>query len=392
MRGRSPSKQERKEEGMKLDRLSINKVEEDPPLSGAYIRSLVKQLTTSSSKPKGSTMNTKYQGCVVDKSVSSSCRNSRKHGKVLGALQQQQQEHKKQVRRRLHTSRVYQERLLNMAEARKEIVTALKFHRAAMKHATEQKQQQQQQHQQQNALLSLGPFHHQSLEQDGRLKYWTNPRIYPSCTTKFSTCKDENDFSCSSFMHPLPPPPNYYTVPVVSPNIDPQSPALVVENPSFTLPNHTMGLNPNLHDFNNLDPTFSLNNNNNNSSSSCSYSSPTSFEGVVSSSVVDTTESSATTQVNGGGLHAAMDDEGMAKMRSIGEQYQMEWNETMNLVTSAKWSNFLNKMEHGGGGDEAYHHIFDELMEFPPWFNANDGCLEQSTEDYIKDLSSPCSI
>ncbi|OIW15722.1 hypothetical protein TanjilG_04257 [Lupinus angustifolius] len=390
MRGRSPPKQETKE-GMELDKLSINKLEEDPPLSGAYIRSLVKQLTTSSSKPKGSTMNTKYQGCVVDKSVSSSCRNSRKHGKVLGAQQQQQQQHKKQVRRRLHTSRVYQERLLNMAEARKEIVTALKFHRAAMKQATEQKQQQQQQHQQQqNALLSLGPFHHQSLEQDGRLKYWRNPRIYPSCTTKILTCKDENDFSCSSFTHPLLPPRNYYTMPVVSTNIAPPSPALVVENPSFTLPNHTMGLNLNLHDLNNLDPTLFLINNNNNNSSFCSYSSsPTSFEGVVSSSVMNTIESSATTQVNGGGLHAAMDDEGMAKMRSLGEQYQMEWNDTMSLITSAKWSNFLNKMEHDAVEDEAYHHIFDELMEFPTWLNANDSCLEQWSEDYFKDLSLP---
>ncbi|KAE9587892.1 hypothetical protein Lal_00003110 [Lupinus albus] len=356
--------------GMELDKL-----EEDPPLSGAYIRSLVKQLTT---------MNTKHQGCVVHKSVSSSCRSSRKHATT--------QQHKKQVRRRLHTSRVYQERLLNMAEARKEIVTALKFHRATMKQATQnkQQQQQQQQHQQQNALLSLGPFHHQSLEQDGRLKYCRNPRIYPSCTTKFSTCKDENDFPCSSFTHPLiPPPPNYYTLSVVSPNIAPPSPAFVVENPSFTLPNHTMGLNLNLHDFNNLDPTLFLKNSNNNNSSFCYYSPPTSFEGGVSSSVVDTLESSATTQVNGGGLHAAIDDEGMAKMRSLGEQYQMEWNDTMNLVTSAKWSNFLNKMEHGGVEDEAYHHIFDELMEFPAWLNANDSCLEQWSEDYFKDLSLP---
>ncbi|CAH8390811.1 unnamed protein product [Eruca vesicaria subsp. sativa] len=48
----------------------------------------------------------------------------------------QTQTHKKQVRRRLHTSRPYQERLLNMAEARREIVTALKHHRASMRQAT----------------------------------------------------------------------------------------------------------------------------------------------------------------------------------------------------------------------------------------------------------------
>ncbi|OEL21894.1 hypothetical protein BAE44_0017088 [Dichanthelium oligosanthes] len=40
---------------------------------------------------------------------------------------------KKQARRRTHASRPYQERLLNMAEARREIVTALKIHRANMR-------------------------------------------------------------------------------------------------------------------------------------------------------------------------------------------------------------------------------------------------------------------
>ncbi|RLN35014.1 hypothetical protein C2845_PM03G12810 [Panicum miliaceum] len=40
---------------------------------------------------------------------------------------------KKQARRRTHASRPYQERLLNMAEARREIVTALKIHRATMR-------------------------------------------------------------------------------------------------------------------------------------------------------------------------------------------------------------------------------------------------------------------
>jgi hypothetical protein len=48
---------------------------------------------------------------------------------------------KKQVRRRLHTSRPYQERLLNMAEARREIVTALKIHRASSRQDKEQQKQ-----------------------------------------------------------------------------------------------------------------------------------------------------------------------------------------------------------------------------------------------------------
>ncbi|KAL9330813.1 hypothetical protein ACSQ67_000423 [Phaseolus vulgaris] len=48
----------------------------------------------------------------------------------------------RQARRRL-TNRPYQENLMNMAEARKEIVTALKYHRATMKQANEHQQLQQ---------------------------------------------------------------------------------------------------------------------------------------------------------------------------------------------------------------------------------------------------------
>ncbi|KAG4953810.1 hypothetical protein JHK87_039404 [Glycine soja] len=73
-------------------------------------------------------MNTKDPSCVVvvDGNVAPN-QSLRK--------QVQQQHHKKQVKRRLHTCRPYQERLLNMAEARREIATALKYHREAMRQA-----------------------------------------------------------------------------------------------------------------------------------------------------------------------------------------------------------------------------------------------------------------
>ncbi|CAH8271817.1 unnamed protein product [Arabidopsis lyrata] len=87
---------------------------QEPRVSATYIRSLVKQQLTSST-----TMTT----TTTD-------------GSGGGKTQTQTQTHKKQVRRRLHTSRPYQERLLNMAEARREIVTALKQHRASMRQAT----------------------------------------------------------------------------------------------------------------------------------------------------------------------------------------------------------------------------------------------------------------
>lgn len=380
---------------MELDRLS--KLEE-PPLSGACIRGLVKQLTTSRTKDF---MNPKYQNCVVNGGVSHG-QNSTKHGKVADARQAQQssqpQQQKKQVRRRLHTSRPYQERLLNMAEARREIVTALKFHRAAMKEASEQKQQQQQaQEQQQRPSVSLQPSQFPSFNQDGKFKSRRNPRIYPACTTNFSSYMDMDDLSHSCLSQRPPLVPNSYTWPAAS-QITP--PPLMAENPNFVLPNQTLGLNLNLQDFNNLDATLHLNNS---SSSSSPYSSATSSsaplelpsvgisQGEGLSSLVDTIESNAATQVTGG-LHTAMDDEGMAEMRSLGEQYQMEWNDTMNLVKSACWFKYLKNMEHraheANTVDVAYNN-FDQLLEFPAWLNANDSCLEQCSVDYFQESSLP---
>ncbi|XP_004498967.1 uncharacterized protein [Cicer arietinum] len=325
-------------------------------------------------------MNTKDHDFV---SVSTR-QNLRKHGKV-------KQHNKKQVRRRLHTTRPYQEKLLNMAEARREIVSALKFHRATMKQANEKQEEES---------LVLSHSNHSShlpnFEQDLRFKSKRYPRIYPSCTT---------NFSYSSFSsHPSLSLPNSHSWPLSSSSF---SPPLVVANTNFTLPNHTLGLNLSLDDdFNNLEATFLLHNNNNNSSL-CSYSSQTSSSPPLSlandcqvpsnrisqgkgfSSMVDTIETSATTtQSNEGGFHASMDDEGMEEMRSIGEQYQMEWNDTMNFVTSTLWFNFLKKMEHDvspqvNKEDDACHHVFDEL------FDVQENYLEEWSEDYFLDLNFP---
>ncbi|XP_061374892.1 uncharacterized protein LOC133317091 [Gastrolobium bilobum] len=378
---------------MEIDKAS--KLEEEPPLSGAYIRSLVKQLTTSGTK---NLMNPKDQDCVVNGDVSHG-QNLTKRGKVVNVRQAQQstqpQQHKKQVRRRLHTSRPYQERLLNMAEARREIVTALKVHRAAMKQASEQQQQHQQaQEQQLRPSVSLQSSQHPSFEQDGRLKSRRNPRIYPSCTTNFPSYMD--DLSNSYIVHPPPSVPNSYTWPDASSSITP--PPLTAENPNFMLPNQTLGLNLNFHDFNNLDATLHLNNSSLSSFSSATSSSPQEVpsvgtsHGEGSSSLVDTIESNASTQVSGG-LHTAMDDEGMAEVRSLGEQYQMEWNDNMNLVKSACWFKFLKNMEHRAPEakieDDAYHN-FDQRLEFPAWLNANESNFEQCSEDYFQDSTLPC--
>ncbi|XP_039051221.1 uncharacterized protein LOC120192520 [Hibiscus syriacus] len=114
--------------------------EQEPHLSGAYIRILVRQLALQM-----------YQDPVSVDTNGFSARNLTKFGDGFSQTPQSQkpepppQQHRKQVRnrRRVHTSRPYQERLINMAEARREIVTELKFHRAAKKQANEKQQQQQ---------------------------------------------------------------------------------------------------------------------------------------------------------------------------------------------------------------------------------------------------------
>ncbi|KAI4316442.1 hypothetical protein L6164_024420 [Bauhinia variegata] len=351
-------------------------------------------------------MNPKDPGYIVD-ADSSAGTNSTKRGKVLVPQQQlaqqrtQPQQHKKQVRRRLHTSRPYQERLLNMAEARREIVTALKFHRAAMKEAVEQKQiQQQPQEQQRQPSVSLQPSYQPCFEQDGRPNSRRNPRIYASSSTNFPNYM--GNFAYSSFSHLSPSASNPFSWPAASP----VTPSPLAENPNFILPNQTLGLNLNFRDFNNLDTTFHLYSDN---ASLYSHPSPSSSpplsavtdqevplvaisQGEGTSALVDTLESSAASQFTGS-LHTALDDEGMAEIKSLGEQYQMEWNDTVNLVTSAWWFKYLKNMELGGTEaqteDDAYH-VFGELMEFPSWLNANESCLEQCSADYYQDPSLPC--
>ncbi|KAJ4850362.1 hypothetical protein Tsubulata_031314 [Turnera subulata] len=402
MRGRS-SKLETKE-GMEVDKLS--KLKEEPQLSGAYIRNLVKQLTSSRTKDP---MNPKDQG-GSDNDVSTG-KNMNKSSEAGSENQQSPppQQHKKQVRRRLHTSRPYQERLLNMAEARREIVTALKFHRAAMKQANEQQQQQlqgqqeqqqqQQQQQQQISLpeqLSAPPC----FEQEGKIKSRRNPRIYPSNTANFSNYLDT--LSYNSFSNPPPPPSYPYSWPSST------FTQTIPENFNFPLPNQTLGLNLNIHDFNNIDTTLyhsssdPLSGYSPSSPSSSSFPSlpitPEEFPSIGNSQdVLPPDLSDVHDCYGGGGLHQVINDEEMAEIRSLGEQHQMEWNDTMNLVTSAWWFKFMKTMELGPQvkAEQDEYQPFDPVMEFPAWMNENDGCLQQHfndycSQDYFRDPALPC--
>ncbi|CAN1120660.1 hypothetical protein LINPERHAP2_LOCUS332 [Linum perenne] len=414
MRGRSSPPQavtqEKEEAPMEIDS-SSNK---EPQVSGAYIRSLVKQLTSSSrTKDQHHHMNSTDSSSASSAS-SSSCASvglssqSSSIPKTENQPQPQPQPHKKQVRRRLHTSRPYQERLLNMAEARREIVTALKYHRAAMKQQQEAAANQHQQ-QQQDAEDVLG-CKQDSLQHQLRplipsnfepnLKSRRNPRTYPSTTTT-------NPFSYP--LHHPAPCSNYY--PLLPPG----------DSLNFPLPNQPLGLNLNLQDFNNIDtstlyhnPTSSLSS----SSSSSSSSSASSSYLYYSSSSPSSSYSSPSLSVSadqlpskllhhddqqgvfppssgGGGFHHVLDADELAEIRSIGDQHQMEWNDTMNVVTSAWWFKFINTMELGPDHDHTSlsGDLFDDkMMDIPPWLNPNDVSLQHQhiINDYYPQSHDPC--
>ncbi|KAF3548078.1 hypothetical protein DY000_02000955 [Brassica cretica] len=198
------------------------------------------------------------------------------------------QTHKKQVRRRLHTSRPYQERLLNMAEARREIVTALKQHRASMRQA---------------AKIPPPP-----------------PPHIP-------------------FSAPPPPPP------------PPDPFSWSSSHLNFLLPNKPLGLNLNLHDFNDFIQTSSTSSSSSsNSPSSSSVMFPTTYPQFYSSPSPSPPlpTFAATTE-------------------SVHHQPQKQLMESENVVTSAWWSELMMKSVE----DDVFPKLSD-VMEFPSWLNITD--------------------
>ncbi|KAI3814780.1 hypothetical protein L1987_14424 [Smallanthus sonchifolius] len=297
---------------VRINRLSmenhkINKIKE-PHLSGAYIRNLVKHLTSIKTKECFSDHNNMQQESPPPLPPSPP------------PPPPPPPPHKKQVRRRHHTSKPYQERLLNMAEARREIVTALKFHRASMK-------------QQQTA---------------------TNHR-QEAATGDLSNNYLDHYYSSLSCPPPMPP--------------------LYQENLNFTLPNQTLGLNLNFQDFKNLDTSFyhkplsSYSMSSASLSSSSSSSTSSSAVSMLEEVMVNSSGGNGGPEVVGSNLHHAMDDDEMEKIRLLSEQHQVEWNDTVNLMMSARWFKFLNTIEIEAE-DEKFDfefNLFDQVMEFPPW-------------------------
>ncbi|CAL9206555.1 uncharacterized protein LOC103976826 [Musa acuminata AAA Group] len=375
-----------------------------PQLSGAYIRSLVKQLRSSTNKDP---MKSKSRdGASAGKFSQHSANDS----ESLGETQQQQSPRpmkpllpKKQVRRRLHTSKPYQERLLNMAEARREIVTALRLHRATMKQAEEQEQLQQHERQQKNQppspTLELSPAVLQDLKQELN-DCRSNSRRYPPNNTFPNYAESTNlsplAYSYFSWIYP------------------PITPLSVSDNLNIPFPDQSLGLNLNFQNFNNNDNLFC---NNLDMKSPIQPSSlPTPSCSNYLTSIMSNTKvpfiSKAYCQASGvaldptsASLHPRMDDDEIAEIRSIGEQHNMEWNDMMNLMTSAWWSMFLKNMEGDlceseEVADEGFH-MFDEVFNLPYWLHsegdAPQSCLFQqhmnsyyNEEDYLYDAALPC--
>ncbi|XP_073136081.1 uncharacterized protein [Henckelia pumila] len=334
----------------------------EPHLSNAYyVRAFVKQLSSSRSKLDSSNPN-EHQD--IEKNVCDYIKPEKSNQPV-----------KKQVRKRNHPSRPYKERLLNMAQARKEIVAALKFHRANTKQGSEKQ-----------GTLESGPGI-QALESsrndrvcagheghDMKSRSW-NSRILASNSLNSNLPHD----SVPCFSYPTGCFCSSYSSWPFSP-----------ENLDFVLPSRTLGLNLNLQDFDDVDIIpFHCNAN---PSSIYPSSSPvvlpdgTPCMAVPPSTVVES---------GGSGLLQVMGDEDIADRRSTGEQHQMEWDDSVNLVNSSWWFKFLRNMEirneeYDRKDEDSVASPFDEVMEVPAWLNATESCLQHLDDEYLRDPALPC--
>ncbi|KAL6878218.1 hypothetical protein ACP4OV_012388 [Aristida adscensionis] len=351
-----------------------NNKQEQPHLSGAYIRSLVKQLSSSSAarSKDHSTMGAKPHN------------HPQQQDQPQAQATAPQQPHKKQVRRRLHTSRPYQERLLNMAEARREIVTALKIHRASMRHAKEQEQQQQQfmqlQLQQQEVQIMQ--------EQSQAATQASVPMSYGSYSSDYLYNSPFPHFSAPcSYSSPL----TYHTpaAPLVNPEHD--------LDHMVALPSQPLGLNLSFQGFN----SFAGDDNNNSAASSFDppllqpspassysvYSSPSATMASHDLSAVNMENNSLAADAS---LHRVLDDEEMAAIYSIGKQHDIEWSDTMNLVTSSWWSKLLESIEGRGNGavdqeaGETMNTVEDPLVDMTDWFS--DALGHEATKESNSDV------
>ncbi|KAL1834496.1 hypothetical protein ACET3Z_004147 [Daucus carota] len=258
------------------------------------------------------------------------------------------------------------EDLRDMAVAKREIVTALRLHRASMEqNIYNHTQQPHQMYSGSSSQATPQPEH--KIKSKSRRK----SRKY-DCNTTINLPDNLDTVSYQSFPYQ---PQTSQSWPLCA-SAPPPIPATL----NLLLPNQTLGLKLNLQDLDDLDITL-LPNNHTPARCYTSTSPSTSNSPILSVAREETlyaglsqAPSAANPDVEEDlGLHHAVDDEEMAEIRSVGEQHQIAWDDAMNVVTSTGWFNFLNTME-----DDTNR--FD--MEFSPWSNTNDNCFQQLDEHH----------
>ncbi|XP_074577553.1 uncharacterized protein LOC141833971 [Curcuma longa] len=354
---------------------------EEDHLSGAYIRSLVKRL--SYSRSRGPAKMELEDGKDINLLNKSQKQQHEEQPQKLQSGSPKSLPPKKQVRRRLHTTRPYQERLFNMAEARREIVAALKLHRASMKQANEL----------------------QSMATTSTLQGTSHELVADSIR---NSTDHHPDRSFTNSFHPSQFSPIDLSYPFswTYPSIAPMS---IFDQLNFQLPNQPLGLNLNLQSFQNIDTSIYHNIHNqkpvepSSSTSSSSQALLSSYSNSTSNATSGIQRPASSQQPSHAAfhpssvsLHQAMDDEEMAEIQSIGEQHDIEWNDKMNLATSAWWSKFLKNMEGGvgeghGGANGDWIYAFDEALDMPYWLNGGsvgenakeNSLFQQHLDDYF---------
>eukprot|EP01018_Ginkgo_biloba_P000309 Gb_25950 [translate_table: standard] len=464
---------------------------DEPNLSGAFIRSLVKQLTSSRShtintvdiggglKPTSKTAagedhvaGTQAASMNMDSHRSekkspvhgqskNSChtvqatpcqdhptrndhrqeKNSVNDGKVGDNTQTvaQQPQLKKQVRRRPHTRRPSQECLLNIAEARREIVNALHLHRAATgasklgansidpkaektriikspkSPSRNSNRNPQAANNRCNSCIRKSGYNHRANEAKaiticGHLLCWICLGEWLQLTSPVKDCPvcakplTGNDVipitlgvpillpasqeimrtssavlqSAPLLINPLPlPQPAWSTtgpslVPMQSINI---SPGMISQNQVMATPLYQTQENSNVM----VEPSCLP-------STICTSPSFGPIENTISN--MPNTEQDCCIK----SWHVAMDDDELAEIRSLGEQHEMEWSDTVNLATSTWWFKFLKTSEYP---DNLYQtdcidkndNFLEKLLEQPlSKYGINDS-FPQLFEDSLQECS-----
>ncbi|GLJ38489.1 hypothetical protein SUGI_0784300 [Cryptomeria japonica] len=378
----------------------------EPNISGAYIRSLVKQLTSCRSHasprglktevPKSSSCRTLKESSGNEEHMIITAQDSNDthkpdDGSCMNPVCLPQQQ-KKQVRRRPHTRKTAQDYPLDIAEARRQIVTALHLHRAAASKL----------HAARNQTPSQKPNNYSSISSNQNSSSYNQSagmRIPAtgcnSCMAKGTTtlqkeaqaiticghllcwmCLSEHLLYLSSSVYkgcpvcakpltanhifpialgvPIPTEQSAnYATPVLLQSAPLLTNPLPLPQPSWSTTGPSLGITKD-----GISSAIDISQGRNvgyvSESPTVLEQSFTAFDDATTAkftmapenpksdiaSVKPEHESSMKSN-----WHVEMDEEELAEIRSLGEQHEMEWSDSVNLATSTWWFKFLKTSE-----------------------------------------------